>query len=322
MKPFWKKRISDSKMLYPDGTEYVECLICGFRCQTLAYHLKIHNIRKEDYSGAIQTATLQKQKSKTAKKVSERPGYKNPFTGHGGRLSPLSKHNPKTTAESRRNMMLKMAENRTYTTQLNYWLLKGLTEEEAKAALHDRQSTFTLEKLEARYGKEIAKEKWQDRQDRWQNTLRSKPEQERIAINRKKATRINYSTLLGGSSQIENPAILYLIRWSDTGRLKIGITSRDLNVRHPPRKRIYTIVKVWENLTAGKAFEIEQSILWNNQDMVVPDGSFETFHLDMKEEHIEMQVDSMLTQSWEYLRENRKIMSKKKASIVERTESL
>lgn len=71
-------------------------------------------------------------------------------------------------------------------TQLKYWLKKGFSEEEAKLALKERQQTFTLEKCIKRYGEEEGTKKWQERQEKWQNTLNSKSEEEKIKINKAK----------------------------------------------------------------------------------------------------------------------------------------
>ncbi len=52
-------------------------------------------------------------------------------------------------------------------TQLKYWLKKGYDEETAKKLLSKNQATFTLEKCTIKYGEEIGRQKWKERQEKW-----------------------------------------------------------------------------------------------------------------------------------------------------------
>lgn len=52
-------------------------------------------------------------------------------------------------------------------TTIEYYLRKGMTVEEAKRAVIDRQVTFSLEKCIEKYGEEKGKRIWEDRQKRW-----------------------------------------------------------------------------------------------------------------------------------------------------------
>ncbi len=52
-------------------------------------------------------------------------------------------------------------------TTIEYYLKKGMTINEAKQAIVDRQKTFTLEKCILKYGEEIGREKWKVRQEKW-----------------------------------------------------------------------------------------------------------------------------------------------------------
>lgn len=74
------------------------------------------------------------------------------------------------------------------STTLSYYLKRGMTEEEAKEALAERQRTFNLEKCIERYGEEEGLRVWQERQDKWQDTLKAKPPEEIQRINKLKAT--------------------------------------------------------------------------------------------------------------------------------------
>jgi hypothetical protein len=69
------------------------------------------------------------------------------------RFKLLKKENPKKYSELQ-------------TTSIQYWLNKGLSQEEAQMALKERQATFSLEKCVKKYGKELGLEKYLDRQNR------------------------------------------------------------------------------------------------------------------------------------------------------------
>lgn len=109
-------------------------------------------------------------------------------------------------------------------TSIEYYLKKGLSEEDAKAALKERQATFTLEKCIKRHGLEEGTRIFNERQDKWQNTLNSKTQEEKDAINRSKGSGIsNYKDK-------NSPGKLYYIRFfnDEIEFWKIGITVRDL----------------------------------------------------------------------------------------------
>lgn len=69
---------------------------------------------------------------------------------------------------------------------VEFWTNKGFTEEEAIVKVSEVQQTFTLEKCIDKHGIEEGTRIWQDRQDRWQDTLNSKSEEEKLEINKKK----------------------------------------------------------------------------------------------------------------------------------------
>lgn len=59
-------------------------------------------------------------------------------------------------------------------TQKGYWLKLGLSEEDATLKVSDRQKTFTLEKCIEKYGEKEGKLRYQNRQSKWIETLKSK----------------------------------------------------------------------------------------------------------------------------------------------------
>lgn len=81
-----------------------------------------------------------------------------------------------------------LAENGNINCSLNYYLKRGMDVNEAKAALSERQRTFSLEKCIERYGKEHGYEVWKKRQEKWQTTMKSKPQEEIDRINALKAS--------------------------------------------------------------------------------------------------------------------------------------
>lgn len=56
-------------------------------------------------------------------------------------------------------------------TQIGYWINKGYSEEESNVLLSKRQSTFTLEKCVQKYGEEIGRIKYKNRQIKWRKKL-------------------------------------------------------------------------------------------------------------------------------------------------------
>jgi hypothetical protein len=76
--------------------------------------------------------------------------------------------------------------NEKSPNRIEYWLKQGYSEEEAKKKLSERQSTFSLEKCILRYGERKGASIWKKRQEKWQQTLKNKTEQEIKEINKRK----------------------------------------------------------------------------------------------------------------------------------------
>ena len=109
-------------------------------------------------------------------------GKNNPAYQHGGRLSPFSKNFKKYADLTDEEKELKIKEtiktaqkaiddNCGRDTRLDYYTSRGLSLEEAKKALSERQSTFSLEKCIDKHGEEEGKRIWQERQDKWKVSL-------------------------------------------------------------------------------------------------------------------------------------------------------
>ena len=105
---------------------------------------------------------------------------KNAYTGHDGKLSPWSKNfigyehlNDEDKNKARRQKCycrdredfdeIKLASN----TTLEYYLSKGMSEDEAKHALRKRQTTFSLEKCIEKYGEVEGIKRFKERQEKW-----------------------------------------------------------------------------------------------------------------------------------------------------------
>ena len=127
-------------------------------------------------------------------------GNKNPGFNHGGSLSPFSE----TFYIERRGMTLeeaKAAVKYMYDTKkrivstncVEYWTRRGFTEDDAKQKVKERQAVGSLANFQKRHGEEEGLQKWKDRQIKWQNTMKSKPLDERIRINKAKMGNRSYS---------------------------------------------------------------------------------------------------------------------------------
>ena len=81
--------------------------------------------------------------------------------------SPFSKEFYKKHDGNRDEFIKNISENRSYNTRIDYYLDLGMTKEEAKEALRERQSTFTLEKCIERLGEKEGTRIFKERQDKW-----------------------------------------------------------------------------------------------------------------------------------------------------------
>ena len=109
---------------------------------------------------------------------------KNPYYKHDGSLSPFSKdfngYKGKSNEEKEKLILAATQHDRPDRnwTQVPYWTKHGYSEEEVKKIVSEKQATFSLEKCIEKYGEENGRKKWLERQERWQNTLKSKPKEE------------------------------------------------------------------------------------------------------------------------------------------------
>ena len=255
-----QKAVAKSLDRFPEGTDYVECAICGYRGKALVAHLtKFHKMSTAEYKEKYNSPTA--SKSTLNKLSSNMSGEKNPWYNHGGKLSPYKKGSVNYSEEA----IKKANKNRSYNTRLEYYTDKGYSEEEAAKILHERQRTFTLEKCIARYGEEKGKEVFADRQRRWPETLNSKSAEEKERIFKLKSNGFQKARLKLFPELLGKKAYLYYIRLynKDTEVYKIGITknldTRMYQFRNKSKLNLdllFVIEDVYE-----KCFQMEQDIL-------------------------------------------------------------
>lgn len=94
------------------------------------------------------------------------------------------------------------------STRLEYWIKKGFSIDEAIQKQKERQTTFSMQKCIEKYGHEKGKLVFEARQKKWQNTLKQKPEEEKILISIKKNIFCLEGYLLRGYSLKEAENIL------------------------------------------------------------------------------------------------------------------
>jgi hypothetical protein len=183
----------DSHKQYPDSDPdsdpdaYVECPVCGYRAIELPSHYdKIHGLTKEQYCDYPLVAEVKKTRYR---------GLANPWYKNGGKYSPFSKNNiifddveagiAATLAKTKQTWK---DNPDCRSTNIEYWLARGLTEQEARRALKERQSTFSIQKCIERHGEAEGTRIWKERQQKWQAKLTAKSEDEQIRITKSKAT--------------------------------------------------------------------------------------------------------------------------------------
>lgn len=159
--------LKSDQMLLEEGA--VTCKLCGLISHDLTSHvIRKHKLKIEQYKTCHGQIRSEKYLNEQSERIS---GDKNPAYDHGGRLSSLSSnfiHADKVNKEEIVQRISKSNKtNGNNTTTLAYWLKQGLTEEEAKQKLSERQQTFSLEKCIEKYGEIEGHERWLNRQKKW-----------------------------------------------------------------------------------------------------------------------------------------------------------
>jgi hypothetical protein len=268
------KEFKDAKELsykiYTDNNkdEWVQCPHCAIRLKSISgQHIKNHGFTKEEFLKLYSNIKL--HCNTLLNKMSSRVlGDKNPAYQHGGKLSPFSKkfvkYKDKTDDELEsifESLYEKSAntkdENNSNPLTLEYYTGRGFSENEARELLRERQATFTFGKCIERFGEEEGKRIWMERQEKWQNTLKSKSPEEIDAINKRKSTKVNYRSLWNMS--LNEDGYFYIIDLKNNN-YKIGITSKSsINSRYKKKELNGVEVIVFEKCKdINHAFQIEQ----------------------------------------------------------------
>ena len=126
------------------------------------------------------------------KLYNEKMKTKNPFTGHGKELSPFSKDfigYKDMTDDEKEKAVLGATKHDVVGRNINqkeYWMKRGYSEKEAIKKISEIQVKFSKDICVEKYGEEKGVEVWKERQEKWQETLKSKPQEEIERINRAK----------------------------------------------------------------------------------------------------------------------------------------
>lgn len=243
-----------------------QCKICSERFVTPMTHLnKYHNISIPEYTERFNiTDKSELYTTEYRQTLSENiSGDKNPGFQHGGRLSPFSKKFVRgdIRKETIEKMKASKKENpQNVTTKIEYYLGKGLCQEDAEIALKERQSTFSMERCLEKYGDELGLKIFEYRQELWQNTLRTKSKEEIDRINKSKGTGIgNLNWFFRNEDNKKLRGILYYIRIENENVWKIGITSKSLYERFKNKIK-YDEIFVLED-TFYNCYQKEKNIL-------------------------------------------------------------
>jgi hypothetical protein len=159
-------------------------------------------------------------------------GDKNPAFQHGGKFSPFSE---KFIKGNIREETIKKAHesresNNSYQSKLSYWT-ERYGEEDGRRLYHERQRTFSLDKLVDKLGEEEGRVRWEERQNKWLASLDALSEDEKIKISAKKGFWRYASPMTDEMSEGDNiQTKLYVIEYHpdgiDSGRkyIKVGVT--------------------------------------------------------------------------------------------------
>lgn len=219
-------------------------------------------------------------------------GSNNPAYDHGGKLSPFSKKFVKykdeedvegkisETIEKSKNTKLAHPENES--TKIEFYLAKGMTKEEAKHALSERQRTFSLKKCIEKFGDIEGRERWAMRQLKWRESFEDITLEEEFDRYRKQS--------LGSKNSIKkmlgvDEGFLYIATFEKFGEryIKVGWTTST----EKRKKSLKTGEKVesiemihTSKIEIDKAYELEGVILRKFKDILVYQDEVERFKIN------------------------------------------
>ena len=167
-----------------DTDEYIVCRICKLRIRRLTnIHTKVHNITTIEYKEMFPDAPLickglsqvfrnkwigKNNINHKSKTTEEQRKSRSPFSTTFVKYENLSE-------EEKDSKLKEFNENiltyRLSTSQLQYWINKGFSEEESIEKVKLRQTTFSLDICIEKYGEEEGRKVWQERQNKWNKSL-------------------------------------------------------------------------------------------------------------------------------------------------------
>lgn len=186
------------KELGEDGYKNLpKCLLCSddYHAKDLKNHvMSSHNMTIAEYREKFNLTTNDTLSEETRKGYSDRiAGDKNPGYQHGGILSPYSyksymkdgyseEEARKLAKEKSRELHDNMG-NESRTCCLEYYTSRGYSERDAQKQLSNRQTTFDKKICIEKYGQEEGLKRWEERQNKWLQTLDAKSPEEKTRIN-------------------------------------------------------------------------------------------------------------------------------------------
>jgi len=199
----------DHMKKYENNSSAVECKICGYKATRLEGHLvRQHQLKLKDYYNRYNVTAVDCFSSNYRNNLSEHMlGKKNPGYAHGGKYSPWSKKSG-IDEISRLAALKKAQENRSYNTQLDYWVSRSVSTEEANKKLLERQATFTKFKCIEKFGEKEGIKRFLKRQEKWQMTLNKKSPEEIERINILKMSK-GFSVSKGETALFEIVSSIY-----------------------------------------------------------------------------------------------------------------
>lgn len=185
-----------------------------------------------------------------------------------------------------------------------YWILRGYSEEESIKKVSESQTTFSLDICIEKYGEEEGFIFWKDRQERWQETLNSKPLEEKILINKKKNVFSLEGYLLRGIS--EKDALKKIEKLHDRRRKTFSKECIDF---------IETFLVTKDSLYGEHEFflydkENKRHVFYdftNKKKKLIFEFHGETFHPNinvLSENELENWMNPFTKQNWKYHYEN------------------
>ena len=201
--------IYNSKRKHKDELDkVVVCTECGFVGDRLVRHIQTRHGSIEDYCKKFDCSVKDIISERTHKNISDGQKFSlsdtksrfssinNPSASEdckSGRNSPYSlnfRGYDGLTIEEKKQRVASICNKSQHTKEarcsnprtVEYYIKQGLTKLEAKQKLGEVQRTFTLEKCKKRYGEDIGKKIWEERQIKWQNSLKEKSDAEKERI--------------------------------------------------------------------------------------------------------------------------------------------